>query len=471
MLNLYPSNKLRNKGLLTLLLLSVLTVLNAQADSSYAFIAAGHAYGAHEGENTGLHPALLQSLHSGIDSTVEFMVFTGDIVNFSTTESWNQVEREVDSLSLTAYYVMGNHDDNEAGNAVFEEKFGGSYYSFHFQGDLFVVLNSIEADRAISENQLIFLQEQIDQAGDSTGNIFIFFHELIWNSHEKYRGVRSNSRSRYDRVLAHSNYWEKVHPILMNKPEIRFFLVAGDVGGNPDAISAFYDQWGHITFLASGMGEVADENYMLVHVSDNESVDIELVPLNADLNLPGIEFHSVPATPGPISGPSFVFQSSTSMEYFVPEVFNADSYLWELPPGASGNSLKDRIELDFDENFENGELSVRALRDGFGSSNTSSLLIQADYTSLGSIKLENHPPLIRVHESRGMLLIKRSEKKDEQIFIRIFDSSGKEIMADHILPGDSEAEIHIQSGSISTGVLFISAWTKTRRTTDKIVIR
>ena len=470
MLNLYQSGKERNAGLLFLLFMSALTVLNAQANRSYSFISAGHAYGAHEGENTGLHPALLQSLHSGFDSTVEFMVFTGDIVNFSTAESWLQVEKEVDSLSLRAYYVMGNHDDNQIGNAVFEEKFGGLYYSFYFRGDLFIVLNSIEADRAISDNQLIFLKEQIEQASDSTGNVFIFFHELIWNSHEKYKGVRSNSRSRHDQVLAHSNYWEEVHPILMNKPGMRFFLVAGDVGGNPDAISAFYDQWDHITFLASGMGEVADENYLLVHVYENDSLDLELVPLNRGLSLPDIEFYSVPPTPGPISGPDIVFQGSSSIVYSVPEVFNADSYLWDLPAGASGSSSSNLLFVDFDDNFGIGELSVRASRDGFGESVASSLLIQADYTSRESLEKVNPPPLIRIHESKGMLFIKCSDAAGEQIFIRISDSSGKEIMAKQIMPADPATELQIPAGSMNTGVLFISAWTKTRRTTDKIVV-
>ena len=218
------------------------SVVHAQDSSSYSFVVAGHAYGSHDGDNIGLHPPLLECFYSGIDPTVEFIVFTGDIVNHSTVDCWQQVELEMDSVGVPYFYVMGNHDENEAGRAVFEEKHGGAFYSFYSHGDLFVVLNSIEADRAISEQQLVFLLDRIDQAGDSTRNIFIFFHEIIWNSHEKYLGVRSNSRSRYDQVVEHSNYWEELHPMLMENPDKYFYLLAGDVGGNPDAISAFYDR-------------------------------------------------------------------------------------------------------------------------------------------------------------------------------------------------------------------------------------
>ena len=65
-----------------------LSVLHAQDSSSYSFVVAGHAYGSHDGDNIGLHPALLKR-----------------------------------------------------------------FYSYYSHGDLFVVLNSIEADRTISEQQ------------------------------------------------------------------------------------------------------------------------------------------------------------------------------------------------------------------------------------------------------------------------------------------------------------------------------
>ena len=71
-------------------LCTLISGLGAQVDTSYAFIVAGHAYGAHDGTNIGLHPELLNSLDSGYDSNTAFIVFTGDIVNKSTPESWQQ---------------------------------------------------------------------------------------------------------------------------------------------------------------------------------------------------------------------------------------------------------------------------------------------------------------------------------------------------------------------------------------------
>ncbi len=59
--------------IITLLILSGMA--NAQVDTTYAFIVAGHAYGAHSGGNLGLHPVLLNSLDAGIDTNAAFFFF------------------------------------------------------------------------------------------------------------------------------------------------------------------------------------------------------------------------------------------------------------------------------------------------------------------------------------------------------------------------------------------------------------
>lgn len=453
-----------------LLLLLLAPTLRAQSDSGFSFMAAGHAYGSHDGDNTGLHPPLLKSFFTGIDSTVNFVVFTGDIVNHSTAESWQRVEYEMDSLGLPSYYVMGNHDDNEVGRSVFQEKHGGTYYAFRHYGNLFIVLNSIEADRAISDQQLSFLKEEILHAGDSTRNIFIFFHEILWNSHEKYIGVRSNSRSRYDQVVEHSNYWEEVHPMLEAHPEKNFILIAGDMGGNPDAVSAFYDRWDHITLLASGMGEVADENYLQVYVFGKDSLDFELVPLDESMILSGIEYYSVPPPPDSISGPNFVFQGSSSVTYLVPGVFNADAYIWTLPSGAKGGSSSEQIKLDFSMDFEYGELYVKAHREGFGSGAAASLDIRADYTSLDALNAPVEPLQIKLHQDNGLLYIHCKGLSGEALNLQILDINGRILDSVKVHAGVESSEIQVSTPTLPAGVLIISAFTNSRMLMKKVLV-
>ena len=358
-------------------LLSIHSVIYAQVDTSYAFIVAGHAYGSHDGVNIGLHPKLLNSLNSGYDSNAAFIVFTGDIVNHSTSESWQQVENELAYIGLPSYYVMGNHDDNDIGWQIFEDKFGSTYYMFCSQSELYIVLNSTEEDRSISSNQIGFLNEQISLAGDTTRNIFIFFHEVLWNSHEKYIGLKSNKRSRYDQMVNFSNYWEEVHPMLSGNPDKNFYLIAGDVGGNPDAIAAFYDTWDNVTFLASGMGEVTDENFLLIRVHHKDSIEIGLIPLDCDISLPDIEFY-------------------------------------ERNTGS--------LEIDFMETD--------------------------DYLMLGINWLGG-----------------------DMLSIRIFDMNGRILISGKIKDKGEYTEFKIDKNDTLKGIIFLSASTKTRRITEKYIIR
>ena len=452
-------------------LLSVHSIVNAQVDTSYAFIAAGHAYGSHNGVNIGLHPALLNSLNSGYDSNAAFIVFTGDIVNQSTSESWQQVEDELSNYALSYYYVMGNHDANEIGWQVFEDKFGGTYYTFYWQSELFIVLNSTEVDRSISPNQLDFLEEQLNQAGDTIRNIFIFFHEILWNSHEKYIGVMSNTRSRYDQMVNYSNYWEEVHPMLLGKPDKNFFLITGDVGGNPDAIAAFYDTWDNITFLSSGMGEVADENYLLIQVYAQDSIEFELVPLNSDLSLPDIEFYSVPPATEAITGPEVVPQGGSAIEYSVPEVFNASSYVWELPEGATGTSMSNSIAVDFDFDFSEGNLSVQAARERFGKGPASSMIIKADITPIELTEGDVGSLQIDFIETDDYLTIGIKGFDGDVLTIRLFDNIGRFLKSERIEAMGEYAEMQIDKNEISKGIIFLSVSTRTQHITEKFVIR
>jgi len=158
-----------------------------QQGASYSILVAGHAYGAHVGTNLGLHPPFVEKLHEMKDTTIKALFLTGDIVNTSTSASWAQVEKELSDVGFPTYYIMGNHDYNTVGKAIFQAKYGGFYYSLMIHDDLYIILNTIEADRAISKTQLAFLTEKLRQATLTNKRVFILFHEVIWNSHEKYR--------------------------------------------------------------------------------------------------------------------------------------------------------------------------------------------------------------------------------------------------------------------------------------------
>lgn len=402
--------------------------LQAQPANSYSIVVAGHAYGAHAGTNIGLHPPLIKKLSEEKDS-VSALILTGDIVNTSTTASWQQVEKEITNLGLTAFYVMGNHDNNAAGKAVFNAKHGGLYYSFKIQNDLYIVLNSTESDRSISPTQLQFLKNTLLNAGSDCRKVFVFFHEVIWNSHEKYKLVRSNNRSRYAQIKDFSNFQTEVFPALTAFSDKNFYLFSGDVGGNPDAIAAFYDKWQNVTLLSSGMGEVADENYLKVKIRP-DTVLFELVALNDKAIMKPMEWYSVPVKPDYIEGPEKISTSAPFSGYAVSPVFNATSYLWSLSEGISGSSDSANIDLHFDADFKKGQIMASAVNDGFGISEPAILEIQNEnFTGLNENKTD---PEFSVFQSGQIIRVRFYSEENAESNLQVFNSAGVLLYQKHI---------------------------------------
>ena len=450
------------------LLLVICTSLwtTAQVDSTYSIYVAGHAYGAHAGTNIGLHPPFLAKLKTSKDSTVKALILTGDIVNQSTSSSWSQVENELLSLGLTSYYVMGNHDNNSVGLSVFRQKYGSTYYSFALQDELYIILNSTESDRSISPAQLQFLDQALKQTNSKQQRVFIFFHEVIWNSLEKYKLVRSNSRSRYEYMVNISNFWNQVFPMLTACQEKKFYVFAGDVGGNPDAIAASYDRWGNVSLISSGMGEVKDENFLRVNIL-KDTVTFQLIPLNDGVVMHPITWYNIPEKPLPISGPTIVFPPVSDIRYEVSPISNATSYRWILGNGMTGTSDSSSIALGFNQDFQAGKIAVSAVNDGFGESEPVELEVHAD-NSLISVQ-EDVPGFQMIQNDQSIQLTINSEVH-VNTQLRIFDQMGRLLFKEHLLLNVGENTKIINKIYLVKGLIIIELSSDKRRLIQKMIL-
>jgi hypothetical protein len=454
---------------LSLIFIFTFSFLSAksQTDSTYSFLVAGHAYGAHVGSNIGLHPPFLNKLTENADSSLMGIFLTGDIVNQSTTASWNQVEKELSDLGLNSYYVMGNHDNNTLGHSVFNEKHGGAYYSFVYKNELYIVLNSTESDRSISQRQLEFLDDVFANTDARWERAFIFFHEVIWNSNTKYRFVRSNSRSRYAQLVNISNFWNEVYPKLTALPEKKFYLFAGDVGGNADAIAASYDRRENVTILSSGMGEVADENYLKVSVSP-DTVTFQLIPLNNEVEMKAIEWYNIPEKPDSIFGPSKVSLSQPEVIYKVTPIENATSYRWYASPGISGSSDSAAIILHFADYFQSGKISVVAINDGFGESEPVILEVFADNQTLVlESKNENQ---FEIHQNQEFLYVDFNSGIIQNAIIKIYDPVGRIVLNEKFTVTQGFNSKLIQKNIQFEGLAIVELIVENKRFTGKILL-
>lgn len=87
-----------------------------------------------------------------------------------------------------------------------------------------------------------------------------------------------------------------------------------------------------------------------------------------------ITVNALPGLIGEITGDNEVCTGETGITYSVTEVSNANTYVWTLPPGASGQSITNSINVDFGSVATTGIISVYAVND-CGISETANLQV------------------------------------------------------------------------------------------------
>lgn len=254
------------------------------------FYVAGHAYGAHDGANVALHAPLLSTLERIGAPAGTAIFFAGDFLRDCDEKSWGVLEAQLAETGLQTFLVRGSHERRAFCTERIAARQGGLSYAVRIGDALVIAVDSENPARTISAEQLAFVASALDRE-PGVDTVFLVTHYLVWLSDgARYPNVKANQGSRLDRIVG-SNYWSDVHPLLTRRPDVRFYWVAGDVAGRPDAIPAFYDRADNVTFIATGMGEVPEENLLRVTLR-GDAPAFDLVPLREGVTLPPLESFS-----------------------------------------------------------------------------------------------------------------------------------------------------------------------------------
>jgi hypothetical protein len=265
--------------------------------TSYSFFVAGHVYGKTAGNSVHIHPPFKQ-VFPFIQSQpgMAFGVFTGDLVRKSTLESFDTLVSELAELNLPYFIAPGNHD---VGNRdLFDSLFGDkqnnnkSYSAFVHKDDLFILLDGNLDKESITGDQLDFLKYYLEQFANKSRNVFVFVHQLIWwNKDNEFKNITTNWPPNSPDT---NNYWAVVEPLLtsIKKP---VYVFAGDLGANHIAAPFMYFTKNNITYIGSGMGQMLDDNFVIMQVDEDGVVNLELIALQGEKNrLDKLEDYKLP---------------------------------------------------------------------------------------------------------------------------------------------------------------------------------
>jgi len=262
-------------SLILFLFIQNLTI--AQGDSIlYSFFVAGHPYGTPGVDNIGVHPPFKAKFgYIQNRDEIQFGVFTGDIVISGTVQNWDEIDVDVEELGLPVYFAVGNHDMTN--RALYESRYGSTYYFFIHENDLIIILDPNIDHWNISGDQLVFLQNVLEQNSSNVDNIFVFFHQLLWREDNNiYQDLIPNSYAGRANTI---NFWSVVEPLFNALPN-EVYMFCGDLGAGTWSSNLAYDHFENISLIGSGMGDINGENFIVVNVLNNKSVDYDLICLS-----------------------------------------------------------------------------------------------------------------------------------------------------------------------------------------------
>lgn len=266
------------KLLASILLSLIVSVVIGQTDSTlYSFFIAGHTCGQPGINNTGFHPPFKMKFEYIQNRTeIKFGVLTGDIViGDPTSQDWDEIDAEIDTLGLPVYFAVGNHDMED--RPLFESRYGITYYHFIYENDLFIILDPNIDGWSITGIQKEFLENTVYDNYQSVSNIFVFFHQLLWWDRSNiYADFNPNTVT--GRIIP-VNFWTDIEPLFNELPNPVIFC-AGDMGSGCWCADFIYDSYDNISFVGSGMGESIGDNFIVINVAQNKSITYDLICLN-----------------------------------------------------------------------------------------------------------------------------------------------------------------------------------------------
>ncbi|MGN6298490.1 MAG: outer membrane protein assembly factor BamB family protein [Ginsengibacter sp.] len=118
-----------------LLLVFCASLSFAQSSFKFAHVSDTHI-GSHNSEED-----LSRTVHNiNADSTLKFVIISGDITDFGTDSAFHLAKNILDSLNKPWYIIPGNHDANwsESGTNSFKKIFGSETFKFEYGGYLFL---------------------------------------------------------------------------------------------------------------------------------------------------------------------------------------------------------------------------------------------------------------------------------------------------------------------------------------------
>ena len=199
------------KSALFISLLFTFSFSFAQPSFKFAHVSDTHI-GSHNSEED-----LIRTVHSiNDDSTLKFVIISGDITDFGTDSAFHVAKTILDSLNKPWYIIPGNHDANwsESGTNSFKKIFGSETFKFEYGGYLFLGTvcgpNMRMSPGQVSRENIVWLDSTLKNLKDKNIPIIFVNHYPLDSSLNNWFDIMDLLKTRNTQLIlcghGHANH-------------------------------------------------------------------------------------------------------------------------------------------------------------------------------------------------------------------------------------------------------------------------
>jgi len=245
-------------------------------------------------DHTGAHRSGI--LKKGIDRInlmqPEFVVSVGDLIEGYTHDStvienqWSEFNNSIKQLQMPFFYVAGNHDyTNPTMEALWQHKYGTSYYYFIYKNVLFLCLNSEDGATGLknpdfSEKQVSFVEKTLSE-NPNVDWTMVFMHQPLWLT------PTANNWKKVENALSarkHSVFTGHTHQYALHTRNNSDYFVLSTMGGVNSLRGKKHGEFDHFLWVSMTPNGPTYANILLDGVEDKSVQTAENIQREAAFN-------------------------------------------------------------------------------------------------------------------------------------------------------------------------------------------
>lgn len=246
---------------------------------AYQFLVAGHIYGSHNNDASRPAANLLQNLSVIQQMDLNLIILLGDSVDDSTMEDFQDLEvKFLNQLGIPVFNAIGNHDIRNNGRALYEERYGLTYYTFRYGPAVMIVLDTELKNCSIDGEQRDMLETTLHEASQdsSVEQIFVFMHKVIFIEQfpELLESDNPQAKPNNGSITCEKNYTSLLEKNFLPAARVKpVYLIAGDTGAYGGNFSPFYEKHpdAPLYTIATGIGDTPQDSVILISIDQSET--------------------------------------------------------------------------------------------------------------------------------------------------------------------------------------------------------